>query len=73
MLWQKQRAAVVTLRDCACGSVLARAEVETYATDEEAAAAFLEHQYLAQADDQHRYWCVHGPSGHVIAIRLGNT
>ncbi len=68
MLWQRQQTSVVAVRDCACGSVLALAEVEIYKTDQEAAAAFIEHQYLAQADDGHRYWCVHGPSGHVIAV-----
>lgn len=46
--------------------------LETYPTDAlavaAAAAAYRHWRRRLFDDDDHRYWAVHGPSGHVIAL-----
>lgn len=52
---------------CACPG--GPAKVEVYATDQAAAAAAYRHWLKrATTDDAHRYWNVHGPSGHVVSL-----
>ena len=57
-------------RDCACGlNLIAMCKSEVYRTDDQAVtAAFAHWMRRLKTDDNHRYWCVHGPSGHVIAL-----
>lgn len=43
--------------------------VETFATEAQAIARFRAHQAMRGFDDNHRYWIVHGPGGHVIAVQ----
>lgn len=61
---------------CTCGSVQALARIEQHRSDAEAAAAFSRRRADFHVNDggravdhRWRYWCVHGPGGHVIAVR----
>lgn len=70
-------AAVVYSPDCDCGSPRLEMFVHHAKTDAEAARVFLERKELWLNRDERgearcdgpRYWIVHGPGGHVIAVR----
>lgn len=57
----------IFVTDCDC-AMRGRFRLETYPTDELAVAAAYRHWRRRLFDDDHRYWAVHGPSGHVIAL-----
>lgn len=55
----------IFVADCDCDP----GTYESYPTDALAARAVLRHwRKLLTTDPAHRYWCVHGPSGHVIGL-----
>lgn len=57
-------------RECSCDSCPALAKVEHCKTDALAVSRAWAHwQRRIGAEADHRYWSVHGPSGHVIALR----
>lgn len=66
----------IFVADCDCASLLEACRkdqipVERFNTDELACEAALAHwiRRLQAIQSPHRYWCVHGPSGHLIGIR----
>ena len=62
----------VFVRDCDCDLVArgcALVRIENFRTDAEALRAFIGHKLENELDDSHRYWIIHGPSGHLIGVR----
>lgn len=45
------------------------AKAERFNSDQAAALCFARHLIRRDHDDNHRYWIVHGPGGHVIGLR----
>jgi len=58
----------IFVKDCSCGGQRMKCGITTCLTDAAAAAAAYRHWQQRIADDSHRYWAVHGPSGHVIGL-----
>ena len=52
----------VYVKDCDC------TDAKVFKTDRDAELAVLGHWEQRFSDENHRYWKIHGPSGHCIAL-----